>query len=118
MKIVNRKTFLSLPAETLYSKYAPYVFGELAIKCETVGDDFVTQQIADSVWCNDSDEFFDILDAAARTGESFSMDFDSAGRDGLFDDEQLFVVWEREDVVALIERLTRLVGPNTSNEAR
>lgn len=114
MKIVNRNTFLSLPAETLYSEYELCVFGDLSIKCDTVGqNDFVTQKIADSVRCNDSEEFFDILDAAARTGESFSMDFDYASRDGLFgDDDQLFVVWEREDVIALIERLTRLVGPN------
>lgn len=37
------------------------------------------------------------------------MDFDNEGRDGFFNREQLFAVWEPADVSALMERLTRLV---------
>lgn len=115
MKIVDRKTFLELPADTLYSKYEPCWFGDIEIKGETTGlNDFVTQSIADAVRCNDSGEFSDILLAAQKTGESFSLDFDCAGRDGFYDDDQLFAIWEREDVIALIERLTLLVGPNVT----
>jgi hypothetical protein len=113
MKIVDRKTFLALPAGVLYSKYEPCIFGDLNIKGDTVGlGDFSTQEIADAVRCNDSEEFADILFSAAKTGGSFSMDFDCEGRDGLFDGNQLFAIWEPADVAALIERLTRLVGSN------
>lgn len=110
MKIVDRKTFLSMPGETLFSKYEPCNFGPLEIKSDTVGaNDFLSQQIVDAVRCNNSAEFADILLDAQRTGASFSMDFDYLGRDGMFDDEQLFAIWEPDDVAALIERLTKLL---------
>lgn len=108
MKIVDRKTFLSLPAETLFSKYEPCVFGDLCIKGDTLGsNDFAYQQIADAIACNDSGEFADKLLAAERTGGSVALDLDCQGRDGLFDDDQLFVVWEPADVAALIARLSK-----------
>jgi len=44
-----------------------------------------------------------------------TMDFDSYGRDGLFDGDQLFAVWESNDVKALIERLT-LCLPNVASD--
>lgn len=110
MKIVDRKTFLAMPPDTLYSKYEPCFFGDLEIKGYTAGtNDFVTQQIVDAVRCNDSNEFFDILLDAQKTGASFAMDFDCASRDGLFDDAELFAVWEQADVIALIRRLIQLL---------
>jgi len=114
MRIVDRKTFLSLPDETLFSKYEPCVFGDLKIKGETVGtNDFLTQQICDAIRCDDSGEFADILFSAQETGYSFAMDFDYMGRDGLFDDDQLFAIWETVDIIALIDRLKILV-PNAT----
>lgn len=111
MKIVDRKTFLALPGETLYSEYDPCNFGPLQIKSDTVGaNDFLTQQIADAVQCNNSAEFSSILFEAQRTGASFSMDFDYLGRDGIFDDDQLFAIWEPADVAALIARLDRIAN--------
>lgn len=119
MKIVDRKTFLSLPGETLYSEYEPCNFGPLQIKSDTIGaNDFSTQQIADAVRCNNSAEFADILLDAQRTGASFSMDFDYLGRDGMFDDEQLFAIWEPGDVAALIERLNRIANGGAILEDR
>jgi hypothetical protein len=116
MKIIDRKTFLSLPAGVLYSKYAPCVFGDLQIKGDTVGqNDFYTQQIADSIKCHDSGEFVDILSMAEESGESFDLDLDIEGRDGLFEDKQKFAVWETADMRALIERLTRLVSNASVN---
>jgi hypothetical protein len=35
------------------------------------------------------------------------MDFEYEGRDGLFEEGQLFAVWEKADVASLIERLRR-----------
>ena len=108
MRIVDRKMFLVMPAGTLYSKYSPCVFGDLCIKGQTVGDnDFFSQQINDAIQHNSSDEFADALLSAAKTGADLQMDFYFEGRDGLFDGDQLFAVWSRADVVALIVRLTR-----------
>ena len=110
MKIVNRSDFLSLPVGTLFSKYKPCVFGPLEIKGDNIGrNDFSAQQIADAVYASDSGEFADILFDAEENGSNFKMDLNCEGRDGLFDDDQLFAVWERDDVLSLIERLQRTI---------
>lgn len=111
MKIVDRKTFLSLPPDTLFSKFEPCVFGELSIKGETIGEDvdFYSQSIADSLDWDYFLDFMDICSRAKETGESIKMDFDSPSRDGLFEENQLFAIWETEDVKALILRLEKCI---------
>lgn len=105
MKIVDLTTFCALPSGTLYSKYVPCYFDSLTIKGETRGRDFLTQQIADAIESKGSDDFSDQLFEAQHSGVSLTMDFDCMGRDGCFNDNQLFAVWERADVEALILRL-------------
>jgi len=105
MRIVDRKTFLGMASGTLYAKYEPCVFGPLEIKCDTCGDDFVSQQIVDAIDGHDSGEVINLLSAAEETGCSIPMSFDLAGRDGCFDEGQLFAVFEQMDVDALIRRI-------------
>lgn len=109
MKIVDRTTFLSMPSGTVFCKYSPCVFGELHIKGDSIffagGDDFFIQQIVDAIDAFDTCEFMDMLESARKTGVSVPMDFHVEQRDGLFDKDQLFAVWERSDVEALITRL-------------
>lgn len=105
MKILNLEQFRALPENILFSKYEPCVFGELEIKGETWECDFLTQQITGAIDCEDSGDFIDKLDAAQKSGASISIDLDCMGRDGCFDDGQLFAVWEDEDVAKLIARL-------------
>jgi hypothetical protein len=105
VKIVDRETFMALPENTLFSKWEPCFFGPLTIKGESWEHDFLTQEIADAVKCSDSGEFADFCEDAARTGRSLELDLNSLGRDGCFDKDQMFAVWERKDVEALVERL-------------
>jgi len=110
MKILNRDQFLKMPPGTVYSKYEPVFFYDIEIKGDSIyfnggGNDFGCQHIKDAVDAGSSEDFADILLAAEETGGSFKMDFDCQGRDGLFEDDQLFAVWEKEDVEALIKRL-------------
>lgn len=105
MKIINRKEFLNLPSGVIFSKYEPMIFGDICIKGETLHNDFYCQRIKDSIDCNDSNEFHDILDSAEKEGKSFDIDLESEIRDGMFDENQLFVVWENEDIIKLINRL-------------
>lgn len=109
MKIVDRKTFLAMPAGTVFSKYEPCFFGELCIKGESLHtNDFLEQQIADSIECSGSQDFSDKLNDAAEFGGSLAMDFNCQGRDGCFEgDKVMFAVWERQDVCGLISRLRR-----------
>jgi hypothetical protein len=113
MKIINRKTFLAMPEGILFSRYQAqgFSFGELCIKAETfshgVVGDFYFQRIASSIRFDNSDEFFSIVADAHISGNSIPMDFDCQDRDGLFEDGQLFAVWEERDVRMLIDRLMR-----------
>ena len=109
MRIVDRKTFLMLPAGIVYSKYKPCVFGSLEIKGDSIRNDFFSQQIANAVDCDNSEEFSEILFKAEETGENFKMDFNCEGRDGLYDDDQLFAIWNADDVEALIDRLKETI---------
>lgn len=114
MKIVDRKTFLAMPAQTVFSKYEPHLFGALQIKGDTMGDDFVSVEVASAIRCDGSDEFFDIMwraSSAEHLGrESIAMDLDAGSRDGLFDADQLFAVWERPELVALVNELSRALA--------
>jgi hypothetical protein len=106
MRIVNKQEFLKLPENTIFSKYSPCQFGDLRIKGESVGTiDFYYQPISNSIKCNDTGEFVDACTKAEK--ESVEMDFDCLTRDGVFDDEQLFSVWEEKDITAFISRLER-----------
>lgn len=109
MKIVNRKTFLFMPENTVFTKYKPCCFGNLMIKGESWKNDFLYQQIADAIDSTGSSDFFDKLDDAEKKKIELKMDFDSQERDGCFDEDQLFAVWKKEDVLALIERLKMCV---------
>lgn len=120
MLIVDRAKFLALPAGTLFSKYEPCVFGGLMIKGDSIffdgGNDFWCQQIADAIDANDSGEFADKLIDAQENGASVGLDLDCQMRDGLFDHDQLFAVWEPHDVAQLIERLQAAMNATTQPE--
>lgn len=109
MKIVNLPQFLALPPDTLFSKFAPCYMEELLIKGDSLHecDDFCFQSIADAIESNSSRDWSDKIFDAKNNGTSLRMDFDCQGRDGCFEKDQLFAVWEKEDVMALINRLKR-----------
>ena len=114
MRIVDRATFLTLPAGTLYAKVSPdpscCVFGELLIKGESLGNDWVVQELVG--WftdCNDSGELIEAWDQLRAGGER-AVDFDCDGRDGLFDMDQMFAVFNRTDHINLLKRLITALG--------
>lgn len=113
MKIVDRKTFLALPPNTVYAKYEPCVFGDLHIKGESWVSphpgDWWEVSLADAIDFHDSGQFCEDLERARETGCSLRMDFECETRDGLYDEHQLFAVFEPQDVAALIARLQKCV---------
>ena len=118
MRIVDRQTFLSLPAGTLYFKYAPHAFGDLGIKDATIYDadnqgiDWFYQSLDSIDDGADSTDRWEILHQAATTGSRFAMNFDIQDRDGLFDEDQLFAVFELPDTINLIKRILRCTEPS------
>ncbi|KQM88645.1 hypothetical protein ASE67_02575 [Sphingomonas sp. Leaf23] len=108
MRIVDRATFLAMPAGTLFAKADTpncYGFGPLTLKGETTGNDFYEQRlIGDVEGADDSERWIQAYDAMVA-GEAKAIDLDIEGRDGLFDDDQLFAVFDRSDHINLIKRL-------------
>jgi hypothetical protein len=111
VRIVDRATFLALPSGTLFSKFSPHIFGELSIKGATQsGIDFWYQDLAGAIESTDTGDWADRLEAAVERGAVLRMDFDCMGRDGLFDADQLFAVWDARDTRMLIDRLERALA--------
>ena len=107
MKIVNLKTFLEMPENTLFCKYTPSFFDFPSIFLGRCGEiDFFYDSL-DWVESSGSSERWDILDKSAGYGTSFKMDYNCTGRDGCFEEQQLFCIYEKEDVQELIERLKK-----------
>jgi len=97
---------MKMPEGTVFCKYEPCIFGHLQIKTGNCGDiDFFA---LDELWDIDasgSDERNDIL-LDYKLGEHIELRFDLDARDGLFDKDQLFAVFEKEDVKGMIKLLT------------
>lgn len=128
MRIVNRATFLNMPAGTVYSTFEPLLFGPLAIKGDTrwhdgndpARTDFLHQDInaplALPPGVESSGHWLDVTDTSLTTGSSIPMDFDSTSRDGMFEADCLFAVWEPQDVRALILRLHQALTDATPEQ--
>ncbi len=106
MRIVNLTEFRTLPEYTLYSKFTPDVFGDIETKYETWEFDFLCANLIDFQGSTSSDEYSRLLDSCVA-GKSIDLDFEHAGRDGMFDKEQLFAIFENKDIDALIEHLKK-----------
>lgn len=115
MRIVDRATFMALPAGTVFAKFGDtkgtpghFYFGDVCIKEDSCGVDFVVQELTPSFeGSTGSESHFDEMDRMDQdpSHESPPLDYDIAGRDGLFDDKQKFAVWSEEDHKRLIARL-------------
>jgi hypothetical protein len=105
MRIINRKEFLSMPKGTVYSHYVPQVADGLMVKYETLTNDWVYQDLLFNVAGETSEEASEKLTDAEERGASFILDLHCGSRDGMYDDNQLFMVYEKEDVKRLIKKL-------------
>lgn len=115
MRVINRDAFLAMPAGTLFSKYEPCITEGFGIKGRTISHegrpiDFCEQDLLMPIACVDGNDMAGKLEASELSGESVAIDLACQGRDGCFDDDQLFLVWDQEDVQSLIARLQRALG--------
>lgn len=103
MRVVDRKTFLALPAGTIYCKGIRWAFDGLCIKDDSLTNDWIYLDLA---WpsAHDSGEAVDILEKSLETGSSFPCE-DAMGRDGCFTEDAVFLVFEKPDLEALRSRI-------------
>lgn len=117
MRIVNKQEFYLLPEGTLFSVYIPQMICDLKIKGETCYKDngrpfdYFETNIIDSIECDDSEDRYEKLDAAKNDSSvSLKLDFECEGRDGMFDEGQMYAVYESDDIKSLISRLQTCIG--------
>lgn len=112
MKIIDLKTFLSLPNNTVFMKFNPMMFESLCVKQDSLmHNDFQYENITNEIDCSGSDEYMDILyNAISCNTVSIPMDFNCICRDGFFKEDQLFAVYEQKDIDNLIEKLKDCKG--------
>jgi len=111
MRIVDRKTFLSLPSNTVYSvsswneEMPSTSITDLFIKGLTVGNiDYYEQAIPDFDY-EDVDGKLDAIEESVKSGKSIKIDLYVEQRNAMFDEHQMYALWEKEDIEILIERL-------------
>ncbi len=109
MRILKLDQFLKVPKATVFCKYNPCVFNDIRVftgrsGLDETSRDFVSFSLFD-VKASDSDIHFEILLNAEQTGEPFKLDFSATARDGMFEDDQLFAVFDKEDVEGMIKVL-------------
>lgn len=107
MRIVKLEEFLTLPQGTVFSKFRPQIFDFPQIKLASMGEiDFCSFELDHWPECNDSNEHHDIIHKMEQDPTfEHPLTFDVTGRDGCFERDQLFAIWDDADVQGLIERL-------------
>jgi len=102
MRIVNLKEFLTMPDGTIFCKFEPSVFDSMCIKIESISP-------VDFYYCSLIGEIAGSRYSALEEPEypSFSFDLNVVRRDGCFDENQLFAVYEDSDIENLISTLQR-----------
>lgn len=115
MRIVDAKTFLDMPSGVLFQRYDPEVIScttELCIKGDTIGDkDFAYLPLQDNyVNATDTGSFID-CHANMNRGHDEPLAFDNWSRDGLFNMDQKYAVWNPGDVFGLIKTLVAIDMP-------
>lgn len=115
MKIVNREQFLKLPAYTLFSKYnrdgmVTYDTGgmvdHLTIKRESLENDYFYSDFDIFDYRNFTEFLEKIVQMEDNQGEFPVISYNGhTGRDELYDQDQLFIVYDQKDVETIIKSL-------------
>ena len=120
MKIVNREEFMKMPKGTVYSYYEPCIFEGLYVKASKEDNlfhdakkrtlnDFVLIPLIDGFVKGSYDNNVNHKDL-----DHFEFDLTCSVRDGLYDDKQLFAVYDKNDILKLVARIT--ISPIEENK--
>lgn len=116
MHLVDRKTFLTLPAGTVYAKYINHECGSTAIKQATVADNDWTYTPLDTLSFIDAEDDGDLFNLLLELepGASIDTEMENSYRDGLFDKEDKFLIYSQDDVKKVIDLLTQTLASTTN----
>lgn len=106
MRIYDREGFMRLPEGTIYTKAGECGFGKLLVKMGTISlepyNQYVDWAYIDplDIDANDPDKWDERYDLMKNEGASFPMNM-ATSRDGMFDESELFLVLDCEDLEKL-----------------
>lgn len=114
MKILNREQFLNTEPPVLYHKYsANGNFSEMNIKMSGPKDgysnDWIYQGLADWPKGVDNTNDFMMTMIQFENGSEIMFDLECEERDGLFEEGELFAVYDKADVEQLISKLQSIL---------
>ena len=120
MLIVNKKTFLAMPEGTIFAYYNPIVFEGLHVKGETISQfsDFYYQDLIGNIESTGSDDYFDKCNEAEEKNTRLKLDFECLDRDGMYDDDQLYAVYDLVDIAGLLRAILGAVNESDKLELR
>ena len=115
MRLVKRNEFLELPVGTLYCVLEePWIFGSLEVKGDTIDHngklvDFYSRALT---WVDAEDSIQAILRLEGMLADSnVSFPVEQAfGREGMFDEHVVYLVYESADVKTLLNDLLGAYG--------
>ena len=112
MRIVKRPELMEMlkKRNVIYSNVYSESLDGLNIASYFSEADFATMDLLDELEVDKDYERWDILDRAKKDSNfHFELSMDYFGNEGLFDDNQQYVIYEREDIERLIKRLQEFV---------
>lgn len=110
MRIIKRQDLMTLPAGTLYTLLSvPWAFSGMSIKGDTINIqgrniDFGERTI-EWVDGNNSDESTQRLEMMLENSTCSYLVEKDYGREGMFDDEQNYMIYEQADIESILEDL-------------
>ena len=110
MKVINRRDFIKLKAPVLFSEFEPCVFGPLSIKYQSYefdsgGNDYCDVTINSAIKSESSFDFSNKCFDMEEKNISVDVDLETATRDGMFNYDQMYAIWENKDIDKLISKL-------------
>lgn len=104
MRVMNKADFLKLPPGVAYCCGKKWYFYSLNFKGDSIPDTVGDWYELDPAWVDghDSGECFDRLTDMLEKGASYPMQ-DSECRNGLYEDDDIFLVFEKADLLKLKE---------------
>ena len=110
MRIVNREEFLKMPAGTVYHKYDQLgIYGSLCAKWDSGGltNDWNYMELTG---CIDTKDGQDLMDALfeVEDGRDYEFHLNVIQRDGFYDQDQLFSIYDTKDLNRPIFKLIEI----------
>jgi hypothetical protein len=104
MKIVNKKDFLMLESGTFFAKGIKWSFDSFCVKGESLEDDFFYTDLV-SIKAFDSRQLADRQEEMIEKSTSYPIMLEEM-RDGCFCDEDIFLIFEKEDLIKIRDLIT------------